>query len=151
MNIEKLSFYNKENLLLLRQLLWPDCSTEVHNVEIDRTLSQREKFQAFISYNEQKEPVGFAEAALRDYVNGCESSPVAFLEGIFVLKKYRRKGIGAALVGEVMKWAEYKGVKELGSDALIDNEVSHRFHKSTGFVETEKVVYFKKSIRTDGA
>ena len=38
---------------------------------------------AFVALLSGREPVGFAEASLRhDYVNGCETSRVAFLEGI---------------------------------------------------------------------
>ena len=36
--------------------------------------------------------MGFAEASIRhDYVNGCETSPVVFLEGIYVRSEYRKR------------------------------------------------------------
>src|SRR5580704_7977403 len=38
--------------------------------------------------------IGFAEATLRrDYVNGCATSPVVFLEGLYVSPGWRRRGV----------------------------------------------------------
>ncbi|EBL5154416.1 GNAT family N-acetyltransferase [Salmonella enterica subsp. enterica serovar Dublin] len=43
--------------------------------------------------------IGFADASIRhDYVNGCDSSPVAFLEGIFVLPSFRQRGVAKQLI-----------------------------------------------------
>jgi aminoglycoside 6'-N-acetyltransferase I len=39
-----------------------------------------------------------------------------------------------------------RGYRELGSDALIDNSASHAAHRGWGFAETERVVYFRKSL-----
>jgi hypothetical protein len=38
------------------------------------------------------------------------------------------------------------GYTEIGSDALIDNNLSYDVHKKWGFEETEPVVYFRKKI-----
>ena len=39
--------------------------------------------------------VGFAQCGLRyDYVEGTDSSPVGYLEGIFVVGEYRKRGLG---------------------------------------------------------
>jgi aminoglycoside 6'-N-acetyltransferase I len=90
------------------------------------------------------EPVAFAEAALRrDYVNGCETSPVAFLEGIWVAPRYRRSGVAQALVEATAGWGRAKGCTEFASDILADNHESHAFHTAIGFEETERVIYFR--------
>jgi len=90
---------------------------------------------------------GFAEVSLRsDYVNGCDTSPVAFLEGIYVRPEHRRRGLGQALVAAAEQWGRARGCRELGSDALLDNDPSHRFHGGTGFQETERAVYFRKAL-----
>lgn len=48
----------------------------------------------FLVLDEQSQAVAFADAALRhDYVNGCESSPVVYLEGIYVQPASRRRGL----------------------------------------------------------
>lgn len=100
-----------------------------------------------MAYSSSRDPIGFVEAALRtDYVNGTESSPVAFVEGIYVVLEARRKGVAAALISAVESWARSLGCTELASDALLDNQSSHAFHRALGFEETERVVYFRKAL-----
>ena len=48
-------------------------------------------------------PVGFAEISIRDYANGCRAQPVPFLEGIWVIKPYRRQGVVFALVKTIKR------------------------------------------------
>ena len=56
-------------------------------------LASPQRFADFVAYSAAGETVGLAEAALRsDYVNGTASTPVAFLEGIYVLPAARRHG-----------------------------------------------------------
>ena len=81
-----------------------------------------------------------------DYVNGCETSPVAFLEGIFVEPSQRRNGMARALCIAVEQWARDRGCREFASDADLSNLVSHRMHDALGFIETERVVYFRKLL-----
>ena len=82
-----------------------------------------------------------------DYVNGTSSSPVAFVEGIYVVLRLRRQGIASRLIAAVTEWATAHDCKELASDALLDNELSQVVHKALGFQETERVVFFCKSLR----
>jgi aminoglycoside 6'-N-acetyltransferase I len=96
---------------------------------------------------ERDEVVGFIEAAIRrDCVNGCETSPVAFVEGLYVLPQWRHGGVARALVAAVESWARDRGLSELASDALLENEPSHAMHRALGFSETERVVYFRKQL-----
>ena len=81
-----------------------------------------------------------------DYVNGCKTSPVAFLEGIIVLPCARRTGVARLLVSAVSDWARSRGMSELGSDASLDNTTSHAMHAALGFDETQRVVYFRKAL-----
>ena len=91
--------------------------------------------------------LGFVEASKRtDYVNGTSSSPVAFLEGLYVVPASRRKGIAQTLVGSVVSWAKCEGCSELASDALLGNGTAHLVHLALGFEETERVVYFRKAL-----
>jgi len=76
----------------------------------------------------------------------CETSPVAFVEGIYVTPDARGRGVARALIAGVTQWAKDQGVTELASDALLDNEASHAMHKALGFCETERVVYFRKGL-----
>lgn len=81
-----------------------------------------------------------------DYVNGCDGSPVGFVEGLYVDPGHRRRGVAIALIAAVERWAGGRGLAELASDAEIDNRASHALHRAAGFAETERVVYFSKSL-----
>ncbi len=130
----------------MRHALWPDYSETELRGGAGAMLVEPAKFDVRIAVIDGK-PVGFSEVALRaDYVNGCETSPVAFLEGIYVAPEHRLKGVARALVAEAEAWAKKTGCKEFASDALLENAASHDMHKALGFAETERVVYFKKSI-----
>jgi aminoglycoside 6'-N-acetyltransferase I len=100
-----------------------------------------------IAWSADERPASFAEATLRvDYVNGCVTSPVACLEGVYVEPWARRQGVARVLVEAVETWAREKGCSELASDALLENAESHRMHAGLGFEETERVVYFRKEL-----
>ncbi len=131
----------------LRSLLWPFLGLDQHMVECAAALARPEDRAAFIAHEEGK-AIGFAEASLRrDYVNGCETSPVGFLEGIYVETGWRNRGIARELVEAVKRWTLEQGCSELGSDALVDNHASHQMHNALGFEETERVVYFRQVLR----
>ena len=92
--------------------------------------------------------VGFIYLALRhDFVEGTTSSPVAYIEGIFVEPDYRNRGLASLLVETAEDWGLRNGCKELGSDAELNNLDSIAFHKSAGFKEANRVVCFSKTIR----
>lgn len=128
----------------LRADLWPGKTVAEHRAEAAAMLASEER--AFVALLDGR-VVGFAEAALRrDYVNGCETSPVIFLEGIYVRPAVRRSGVAKALTDAVAAWGRAEGCTEFASDAEIDNTDSRAFHLGAGFEETERVVYFRKRI-----
>jgi aminoglycoside 6'-N-acetyltransferase I len=128
----------------MRAALWPEESAAEHAHGIDDVL-RSDRAWGFIAEADGT-PAGFAELAIRDYANGCTSRPVPFLEGIFVRKEFRRRGIGTRLVAHVEQFAVARGFTEMGSDAEIANLASHAAHRSWGFAETERVVYFRKVL-----
>lgn len=132
----------------LRVALWPHHSLEDHRAELSRTfLSGSGEAIAFIARNAANDAIGFAEATLRhDYVNGCSSSPVLFLEGIYVRPADRRNGIARSLCDAVAAWGKSLGCVEFGSDAPLENTASHALHAALGFAETQRVVFFRKPL-----
>lgn len=130
----------------MRWRLWPEDATPTsHRLEAEEWLTG-EDCCAFVAEIDDA-LVGFAEAAIRyDYVNGCDTSPVAFGEGAWVEADRRGQGIGRALLAAVEQWARARGCSELASDALLDNTASHAFHRAAGFEETERVVFFRKPL-----
>jgi aminoglycoside 6'-N-acetyltransferase I len=130
----------------LRHELWPDATVEAHAEEAEVILQHPGSAAAFIAWDAQ-EATGFAEVALRhDYVNGCTTSPVAFLEGIYVRPAYRRQGFALLLCKAVEDWAVGRNCAELASDVEIRNAISQDMHIAAGFEETERVVYYRKPL-----
>ena len=129
----------------MRSALWPQDNPQAHGEWIDEIL-RSDSAWGFIAETNDGRPAGFAEVAIRNYANGCDSRPVPFLEGIWVEAELRRQGIGKALIGHAASFLTARGFRELGSDSEIENRVSHASHRGWGFAETERVVYFRKSL-----
>ena len=131
----------------LRCALWPEASQEDHLAETQAAIWEQKKAVAFLVRLQDHTAAGFAEAALRyDYVNGCSTSPVAFLEGIYVQPEHRERGLARLLCRAVEDWAKSLGCRELASDTELHNTGSQCMHRSLGFAETERVVYFRKPL-----
>lgn len=146
MEIVPCSPATREAWLALRAKMWPESPAGEHRREIARMLAASTKYVAFLALDDGK-AVGFAEGSMRyDYVNGCDSSPVAFVEGIYVVPDYRRSGIAGRLCAALEAWARAAGCSEMASDARLENVAAHRMHEAFGFEETERVVYFRKEL-----
>ena len=145
--IERCSSLNQPGWLELRLALWPDATADDHRGYMAISLAQPERYLQLMVYDERRQPLGFIEGSIRsDYVNGTASSPVGFVEGVYVVPAWRRKGIARRLFAAIGDWALARGCRELASDALLDNEVSQRAHLALGFRETERVVYFARPL-----
>lgn len=75
-----------KDLLILAELackLWPDHTVEEMQAEYAEIIAKLDA-AFFLTYAEET-AVGFAQCQLRhDYVEGTDSSPVGYLEGIYV-------------------------------------------------------------------
>jgi aminoglycoside 6'-N-acetyltransferase I len=131
---------------MLRHLLWDESSQAEHREEAEEQLAEPERFLNLVALDGAA-VVGFAEASIRhEYVNGCEDSPVLFLEGICVAPEARRQGLARRLVAAVADWGRAQGCREFASDTWHDDTESHAFHLAAGFAETERVVYFRQEL-----
>ena len=136
--------------LRLRRALWPDGSDAEHEDEMAEFVAAPDRYGQFMACAEDGQPIGLAEVSLRsDYVNGTESSPVAFLEALFVVPAWRKRGVARALLLTVTSWARARGCSELASDTQLENTVSQTVHSRLGFTETERVVYFNMALGTE--
>ena len=92
-------------------------------------------------------PIGFSQCQLRhDYVEGTESSPVGYLEGIFVDEAHRRQGCARKLLAACEEWAKKMGCSEFASDCELTNAESLAFHLKMGFIEANRIICFTKEI-----
>lgn len=146
MHVKKLTPEFLAQWVHLRKQLWPEDGAEKH-LNDGLEILDAEHLSSFLLLNDEQYVIAFADASIRhDYVNGCQHSPVVYLEGIFVLPQWRLKKCAKKLVHAVEKWGKASGCKELASDAELENIASHKMHQKLGFKITEKVVFFQKNI-----
>lgn len=133
--------------LALRCALWPVGAADEHRPEMLAMQADPSHHAVFLLRSLDGAAAGLAETSLRqDHVNGAQSSPVAYLEGLYVAAGQRRCGGARALVQTVADWALAQGLHELASDTQLDNQASHAAHQALGFVATEAVQYFRRAL-----
>ena len=129
----------------LAAALWPHHRAGELEPEFHPLLSDPEA-AVFLMYEEDC-AVGFAQCQLRhDYVEGTDSSPVGYLEGIYVIPSCRHQGIAGVLLAACERWAVKMGCTEFASDCELDNPESLAFHKSAGFTEANRIICFTKKL-----
>ena len=129
---------------LILQLWHDNTLSDAENILKEYICGEKKVAIAHVADNNY---VGLALCCLRqDYVEGCDSSPVGYLEGIVVDKKYRSNGIARALYKECEEWAKEQGCREFASDCELANEQSLKFHLSVGFKEENRIICFRKEI-----
>ena len=131
----------------MRAALWPHAMAD-HPREVDGYLkSEVERAAAFVALHpDGNRLTAFLEVRLRDYADGCSSSPVAYIEGWYVDPRFRKRGIGAALVEAAEGWAESLGLSEIASDSDLHNDIGQRAHTGLGFQEVGRIVQFRKPL-----
>ena len=126
-------------------IVWPEHSPEELKEIVEEYIGSDSSAVFYASVGGQ--PAGVALCALRrDYVEGCETSPVGYLEGVSVREEYRHRGIAQRLVAECEQWAGEKGCTEFASDCELTNTASLAFHLSVGFREANRIICFKKTL-----
>ncbi len=91
-------------------------------------------------------PIGMLELSLRNIVDGCLSSPVAYIEGLYLVEKWQERGLGSQVVDFAKKWAMEQGCSELAVDTELDNERAQKFYLRQGFEETYRVVQYRMAL-----
>jgi aminoglycoside 6'-N-acetyltransferase I len=130
----------------MRRALWPHDTEAAHRIDMAAWLARADAAVLVAERADRRGLAGFTEVATRPYADGCETSPVAYLEGWYVDRDVRRHGIGAALVHAAEAWARERGYRELASDALLEAIDSQRAHQSLGFIEIERAVRYRKRL-----
>ena len=139
---------DKEDIRVLAELacrLWPSHTAREMQAETTEILEMPDAAY-FLAYRGET-AVGFAQCQLRhDYVEGTDSSPVGYLEGIYVAEEYRKHGIARELLTACESWAKEKGCTEFASDCELENTQSLQFHLNVGFEEANRIICFTKKL-----
>jgi len=126
--------------------LWSHESTDDME-SLFHTLFASENDEMLIARTDEGIAAGFANISIRkDYVEGSNSSPVGYIEGIYVKPEFRKQGIAKKFIELAEDWSRKRGCKELGSDTEIENVESQKFHRHIGFDGESHIVHFIKKI-----
>lgn len=143
--IRKADINDVNEISCLSSLLWTDNSPKEMMPFYEKLVVDDES-AVFICV-EDGETVGFAQCQLRhDYVEGTDTSPVGYLEGIFVQPEHRGRGTARELLDRCEKWAAEKGCSEFASDCELTNTDSLNFHLKAGFSEANRIICFTKKL-----
>ena len=144
-SIRKAAVEDAQKVASLATKMWKSHTMEELTEEFCDYIS-KESSIVFLAMSDES-AVGFAQCGLRhDYVEGTESSPVGYLEGVFVEAAYRRQGIARELVSACQLFAKEQGCTEFASDCELDNEESLQFHLRMGFKEANRIICFTKRL-----
>lgn len=125
--------------------LWPEHDPKELEAECADLLKTGALFALY--HASDGKAAGFAQCQLRhDYVEGTETSPVGYLEGIYVEPAFRSRGIARELLHFCEAWARAKGCREFASDCELTNIESLHFHLHTGFREANRIICFCKKL-----
>lgn len=143
--IQKAEIKDLHILAELACRLWPDHTVEEMRSEFADMIAKPDA-AFFLAYADET-AVGFTQCQLRyDYVEGTDSSPVGYLEGIYVAEEYRKHGVARELLAACESWAKSIGCTEFASDCELENTQSLQFHLNVGFEEVNRIICFTKKL-----
>ncbi len=127
----------------MRLRLWPDSEESEVDAVLALPVSQG---ILLVAQEAEGRLCAFAEVGLRRFADGCRSSPVAYLEGIWVDEQSRRLGLASSLVRKGDQWARNRGLTEFASDSELGNTGSEAFHLAAGFEATQRAICFRRTL-----
>jgi len=143
LHIRRATKGDRPEWLRMRDALWPEETTARHRKEMDEYLRENGAV-AYVAARPDRGLAGFVEATIRPHADACDTSPVGYVEGWYVDADVRRHGVGRRLVRTAECWARERGCTEMGSDCLLENEVSLRAHLAIGYEERERLIHFRR-------
>jgi aminoglycoside 6'-N-acetyltransferase I len=124
-----------EQVAEMMRALWPDAGAYNFADEV-----------VFVWQRPQGGLGGFCSVSVREWAEGCEQEPVAYVEGWWVAPDLRAQGVGRQLMKAAEVWAREQGYREIGSDTESSNDASQRAHLALGFEERTRIVFFRKLL-----
>lgn len=102
--------------------------------------------EVFVAERDDGSLAGYVEVGARPYADGCDTSPVGYIEAWYVDTDVRRSGVGRALLAAAEEWARSRGYREMASDAQLDNEISDAAHRHSGYDEVDRIIQYRKLL-----
>ncbi|MDX2108750.1 MAG: GNAT family N-acetyltransferase [Verrucomicrobiota bacterium] len=145
--IRKVTAADKEEWLRLRHMLWPNLTKERLLADRDALIELADCAPIFVAALNDGSLCGMAEFSLRQVAAGCESSPIAYVDGWYVDDEWRGEGIGRMLIEKGEAWALGQGCTEMASDTTSKYPGSTEAHAALGFEPVGPSINFRKWLR----
>lgn len=129
----------------MRGELYSSLSDEFHEVEMEKIFTSKDWHCHFLA-DENGHVIGFFELSSRNVVDGCLSSPVAYLEGLYLSPNFRGKGLGREVINILLNWCKAQGFTELATDTELENTTAQGFYEAMGFQETYRIVEYRIEV-----
>lgn len=125
--------------------IWLSFASQVWSSDGERLqaafLAQQFPYE-FLYWNEGKALAWISLSIRKEYVEGCSSLPIAYIEGVAVVEEARQQGIAQELLAFAKSWAREQGCRQLASDCTLENIPSQAFHIKMGFREVARNVHY---------
>ena len=131
--------------LRLREAVYTGLNREYHRQEMEIYHRDSTK-ECLLAVGESGKVIGMIELSLRNVVDGCLTSPVGYIEGIYIEPAFRGSGVARRLHQLAEDWCRDQGCQELATDAELDNRDAQQFHERMGFEESYRIVEYRKSL-----
>lgn len=96
----------------------------------------------FVAVN-GREVIGYIHGAV---YNILYADPMVNVLGIAVCERYRRMGVGRALLDALENWALENGISSMRLTSGAERTSAHEFYKKCGYVLKKSQLNFKKNI-----
>ncbi len=121
--------------------------------EIENYPGQKMKAEDFLHFGEGGGGlmlVAAVKGKVVGYVAVYESDNYFYLPYAVTDKKWRKHGVGSALLAEVERMAKEQKVEYILMSVYVYNSSVHSFLKSRGYVASKKLVQYSKTISNKG-
>ena len=154
MNIMVANQQHLEEILELRRLLWPDCTEPEHQHEMAAMLDGKHpmvaEWPAVVMVSEvDSEVIGYIEATLRPFVDGCKEGPVGFIEGWYIKDGHEASDVFQLLLDGITLWTKAQGGLELMCDVPTEASDLLAQHEASGFEKAQRVVMISKPLEPE--
>jgi len=129
----------------MRKAIYPVLDDRYDEQEMKQIVGHPDWFCYFLT-DADGTLLGLVELSSRNIVDGCLSSPVAYIEGLYLKPEYRHQGLGKEVIQLLRSWCRERSFSELATDTQLANEAAQRFYRAAGFQETDRVVEFRIQI-----
>ena len=139
---------SNENLNQLTELalaLWPNNEKDLIKSDLVYIIGHLNNRVLLAKSDE--EYIGFIHMSIRSgFVEGADTTPVGYIEGVYVKPDYRRKGVAKELYHAGLEWLKSEKCSQIGADIGINDNMCPDFYIGMGYKEANRIICYINNI-----